>query len=278
MQDQLRVATDRALAFETAYEQNLDGLSDNLEASLLLLLLGGNVDRASVVALFSEFAGRLDSVFTDSLLEVARFYTDELNRQIPDASLGAVDASYVESIVVDGYSASDWLDKLSERNLSAILLIMLAGDNGSNLDAAIAKLKADINLAFTSFTSEIMRERVKDIGRRFEKPDAGFIYWHLNSGSGICPECAPYLGVFTTGTDGRTPVPPLHLRCRCYLAPTGMAVPDKPDASLRRDHYEWMSGLSRNKLEKIVGKKRARLVFDEGVPVSDLYDGDFNLR
>lgn len=276
MQENFRVATDRTLAFETVYEDNLDGLVDGLEVELLLMFINGVVDQSRIMLVFTEYVDRIGNAVKDSLFAVAQHYIDELNDKTRPTYLDPVSIEYVSSFKTsDGYSVDEWLDMIFERSLGALLLSMIGGNDSNSIDALASKLKSDLNLLFTSVTSEMMRDHAERLSVRFEKSKKGYIYWHLNSGSGICPECAPYLGVYTTGSDGAVPKPPLHQRCRCFWAPVDLAS-EKPSVN-RHEHYEWLSRLSRGKLEKVIGKKRARLVFDSHVNVRDLYDDEFNL-
>lgn len=285
MQDKFRIATDRTLVYENIFEDALDGTVDGLEVAVLLLLLGGPWDRRSLTDVFSDFASDVGASFFSGLVEVRKYYREQLNRELGERVLGPVSAEEMERFQADGYTVDEWLEQIYSRTLGALVLLLDSTPGGAladEVDSIFSVMQRDINYAFTSFTSELMRADAETVGRHYDgrgaQPSNQFIYWHLNSGSGICPECAPYLGVVTTGTDGKTKIPPLHGRCRCYLAPLSLASMPGADSGRRKDHFEWMSGLSRRNLEKVVGKKRARLVFDEGASVRDLYDEHFNLK
>jgi hypothetical protein len=124
--------------------------------------------------------------------------------------------------------------------------------------------------------------------RAFPQKVKRYIYSHLNHGSGICPQCAPWLGVLTVGPEGGTPaesegimryadgvpVVPQHSRCKCYLAPIFVSALDSKEPDDHKDHFEWLQGLPKSRLSKIVGQRRAQLVFDGTFTIPELYDRD----
>lgn len=97
---------------------------------------------------------------------------------------------------------------------------------------------------------------------------------HEASGEGICPECAPYLyQIGTIGDFGDEP--PLHLNCRCYLAPWDGEPPSAEGADAA--HVNWLQSLSEDQLGAIAGSVRAKLVADGAVDVAELWDDEYKL-
>lgn len=130
--------------------------------------------------------------------------------------------------------------------------------------------------------ADLLRMEISDVVDLIGENKTEFVYKHMNNGSGICPECAPWLGMQTTGTgsDG-VPVPPLHPRCKCFLMRADVARMDDimrgvylyNDMVQWDKHFSWMKTLSRNRLATIVGKIRAHLVFKGELQIEDLYEG-----
>jgi hypothetical protein len=156
-------------------------------------------------------------------------------------------------------------------------------------------LEIDMNdvAAELGMTLEELNRRLLELERKNEQQvivvspevpiEKRFIYSHLNHGSGICPMCAPWLNVPTTGagihvengievySDG-VPVVPQHPRCKCYLAPLWTEAFETQNAPDQMDHFEWMQSLPKSRLQRIIGKVRTGLVMKGLITIPELYD------
>lgn len=101
----------------------------------------------------------------------------------------------------------------------------------------------------------------------------GLLKWiHLKDGEGVCPECAPFIGMVKDAEDWEDE-PPLHPHCQCELVPVGA---EGATAMPEQEEFGWLEKLSATDLAAIVGEERAALVAAGKVTVRGLYTRDLS--
>jgi hypothetical protein len=135
-------------------------------------------------------------------------------------------------------------------------------------------IKVDVKFAGTA-------EEAKRLLGEWQAERQLYVWRAGASKSGVCPECAVFVGCVTTGdgTDGlpaaqAMPNVLMHDNCVCTLEPLPVVagVDEEQAEALGLQHMQWLATLPKEELERVVGKRRAQWVVSGKLTVGDLYD------
>lgn len=282
-------ATNKVDTMEHLARMAVRGLVAMAEVDVVEMKRLGSDTRASVMRRLQLLSDHQASEIADALSEIITAHrtaiVEETNRSLPFLGVKArpVDVN-LQAVGIQGRGYDLWIQKA----IDAAMPLLLSG--GGSVHKVFSDIALSHERTLLAFNGEFLRANQADLFKAVvngssefflvENPVKlahidGFIYKHLNHGSGICARCAPYLNVHTTGdgTDG-VPRPPLHPHCKCYLMPASFAgLGGSDDASYWIEHFEWLDQLPESRLKAVVGEHRSRLVKSGTVSIEELYFG-----
>lgn len=284
-------ATNQVDAREYLVQRSVRGLVASAQVNVMQIVASGGPAVKTLVArrmqmLLDQQVEDVRDALEELFASHQELIAAEINQVLPAMNLVVVPSRrpQVDVLKIQGMSFAGWLEKAVQSFLFAFW-----GPGGNPNYELFNELALSHDRTFLSFNSELMRLNQSQLFNAFDRHDnvfsvkgrpldpvkdvSGFIYKHLNNGSGICPKCAPYLNMRTTGdmSDG-VPIPPQHPHCKCYLMPArfaGVAGTDK--LKQWQQHFEWMRRLPHSRLRSIVGPARAGLVSSGQLTVDQLY-------